>query len=652
MNTFIVTTTINTPTRATLAFCKLAKQNQWRFIIAGDTKTPHGLYQILEKRFHPFVTYLSPETQQVLNPKLSDIIGWKSIERRNLGFLYAYLQGADIIATVDDDNIPYNTWGQNILIGQEIEIDLFINTACNFFDPISVTNCNELWHRGFPIDFVPVKNNIEYKGKTMRRVLVQANFWDGDPDIDAICRLSKKPIVKFNDFMPFGSTQLAPFNSQNTFIAREVIPYYAMLPFTGRMDDIWASYIVQHYFPHSVIFCNATVYQDRNVQDLVSNLENEIIGYRKTLALLNDLPNFLNYIPQKNKRILANLARSIQIILNRVTTMKKVLVCGAGGFIGGHLVKRLKAEGYWVRGADIKKHEYSKTQADEFVLGDLCDINVVRKCVDNDMDEIYQLAADMGGAGYVFTKLNDANIMTNSAQINIHIAKESVIKKVGKVFYSSSACMYPEHNQTDPNNPKCSEDSAYPANPDSEYGWEKLFSERLYLAFKRNHKLNVRIARLHNIFGPEGSWNNGKEKAPAAMCRKAAKTPDGGKIEVWRDGNQTRSFLYIDECIEAIRRLMNSNFSEPVNIGSEEMISINHFAQMAIDISKKNLSIKNIYGSEFLKIYGYECPIGVRGRNSDNKLFKENIGWAPSEPLRKGMEKTFAWIDEQVKKSV
>ena len=329
---------------------------------------------------------------------------------------------------------------------------------------------------------------------------------------------------------------------------------------------------------------------------------------------------------------------------------KKAIVMGAGGFIGSHMVKRLKKEGYYVKGVDLKKPEFSNTEADDFIIGDLRDPKLVADIIGADYDELYQFAADMGGAGYIFTGENDANVMHNSAIINLNVADECIKKGVKKVFYSSSACMYPAYNQEDPENPKCNEDSAYPAMPDSEYGWEKLFSERLYFAFNRNYKLNVRIARFHNIFGPEGTWDGGKEKAPAAMCRKAALAKEGGSIEVWGDGKQTRSFLYIDECIESVRRLMNSDFMGPVNIGSEEMISINNFAQMAIDISKKNISIKNIEGKEFEEKYGFPCPVGVKGRNSDNKLFKDKVGWEPSQPLLDGMKKTFDWINSQIKK--
>ena len=330
--------------------------------------------------------------------------------------------------------------------------------------------------------------------------------------------------------------------------------------------------------------------------------------------------------------------------------MKRVVVLGGGGFIGGHLAKRLKDEGNKVTICDIKEHEYwnHKDICDEFIVGDLRDPDVVANVIGEGVDEVYQLAADMGGAGYIFTGDNDANVMHNSALINLNVVHECTKKKVGKVFYSSSACMYPEHNQLDPNNPNCEESSAYPANPDSEYGWEKLFSERLFLAFNRNYGLDVRVARFHNIFGPMGTWTGGKEKAPAAMCRKVAEAPEGGEIEVWGDGMQTRSFLYVDECVEAVLRLMDSDFLGPVNIGSEEMVTINELAQMAIDISGKDLKIKNIQGEEFISIYGFSCPVGVRGRNSDNKLYKEKVGWEVSQPLRTGMEKTFNWIDEKV----
>ena len=331
--------------------------------------------------------------------------------------------------------------------------------------------------------------------------------------------------------------------------------------------------------------------------------------------------------------------------------MKKVIVLGGGGFIGGHLSKRLKNEGCHVRIADIKDHEFWNHEeiCHEFIKCDLTDPKAVALVISENTDEVYQLAADMGGAGYIFTGNNDANVMHSSALINLNVAKECVIKKVKKVFYSSSACMYPESNQLDPDNPNCIESSAYPANPDSEYGWEKLFSERVFLAFNRNYNLDIRIARFHNIFGPKGTWTGGKEKAPAAMIRKVSETPNGGSIEVWGDGVQTRSFLYVSECVEAVLRLMKSDFLGPVNIGSEEMVSINKLAQIAIDISGKSLTIENIQGQDFIDKYGFKCPTGVRGRNSDNNLFKEKLGWEVSQPLIVGMKQTYSWIDKQVK---
>ena len=333
--------------------------------------------------------------------------------------------------------------------------------------------------------------------------------------------------------------------------------------------------------------------------------------------------------------------------------MKKIVVLGGGGFIGGHLAKRLKNEGNHVRIADIKNHEFWKHEeiCHEFIKCDLTNPESVSLVIAEGTDEVFQLAADMGGAGYIFTGENDANVMHNSSLINLNVAKECVIKKVNKVFYSSSACMYPEYNQTDPDNPNCEEKSAYPANPDSEYGWEKLFSERLFFAFNRNYNLDVRVARFHNIFGPQGTWQGGKEKAPAAMIRKACQAEDGDEIEVWGDGSQTRSFLFVDECVEAVLRLMKSNFLGPVNIGSEEMVSINELAKIAINLTGKDLSIKNIEGDEFIKKYGFPCPLGVRGRNSDNKLFREKIGWEVNEPLALGMKKTFSWINKQVNNS-
>lgn len=346
---------------------------------------------------------------------------------------------------------------------------------------------------------------------------------------------------------------------------------------------------------------------------------------------------------------------------NGTKNMKKILILGGGGFIGGHLAKRLKSEGHWVRIVDLKTHEYFDHNeiCDEFIVGDLRDPILVSKIMFapnqvslddkiNSFDEVYQLAADMGGAGYIFTGEHDADVMHNSALINLNVAKEAVQKRVKKLFYSSSACIYPEHNQLDPENPNCEESSAYPANPDSEYGWEKLFSERLFLSFMRNYGLNVRIARFHNVFGPQGTWIGGKEKAPAAMCRKAAETPDGGILEVWGDGSQTRSFLYIDECVEAVLKFMNSDFIGPVNIGSEEMVTINNLAQMAINLSGKNIKIENIHGDKFVEKYGYKCPTGVKGRRSDNRLYHKKMQWSVSEQLIKGLEKTYNWIKEKV----
>ena len=317
--------------------------------------------------------------------------------------------------------------------------------------------------------------------------------------------------------------------------------------------------------------------------------------------------------------------------------MKKAVVCGAGGFIGAHLVKRLKAEGMWVRGVDLKFPEYAETAADDFIEGDLRDIDVCHRVFDQPFDEVYQLAADMGGAGFVFTGDNDAEIMHNSATINLNVLETCRKRNIKRIFYSSSACMYPEHNQLDPDNPLCTEDSAYPANPDSEYGWEKLFSERLYLAYGRNHGMQVRVARYHNIFGPEGTWDGGREKAPAAFCRKVAMASDGDVIEMWGDGLQTRSFLYVDECVEGTIRLTRGDWEGPVNIGSTEMVSINDLATMVMDIAGKGMSINHIPG-----------PVGVRGRNSDNTLIKEKLDWEPSEPLRDGIAKTYQWINQQV----
>ena len=341
--------------------------------------------------------------------------------------------------------------------------------------------------------------------------------------------------------------------------------------------------------------------------------------------------------------------------------VKKALVLGAGGFIGSHMVKRLRAEGYWVRGVDLKRPEFTETEANEFVQGDLRDVDFVRRILEfkgyygnfyasvphryiEPFDEIYQFAADMGGAGFVFTGENDADIMHNSVSINLNVLEcqrkmnEDKDKNVTKIFYSGSACMYPEHNQLDPDNPDCREESAYPANPDSEYGWEKLFSERLYFAYHRNYGIPVRVTRYHNIFGPEGTWEGGREKAPAAICRKVAYLPEeGGEIEVWGDGLQTRSFLYIDECIEASYRLMQSDFIGPVNIGSEEMVTINQLVDTAARVSGKKVTIKHVDG-----------PLGVRGRNSNNDVVRRELGWDYSQTLEEGIFKTYHWIESQI----
>ena len=322
---------------------------------------------------------------------------------------------------------------------------------------------------------------------------------------------------------------------------------------------------------------------------------------------------------------------------------KKALVCGAGGFIGSHMVKRLKKEGYWVRGVDIKYPEFSLSEADEFMIGDLTNQIFCEKASNKIFDEIYQFAADMGGAGYIFTGDHDADVMNNSVSINLNLlryVKENHLSvgRAPKIFYSSSACIYPEHNQLNPNTPDCREKTAYPANPDSEYGWEKLFSERLYLAYSRNYNIPVRIARYHNVFGPEGTWEGGREKAPAAICRKVAElSPQGGTIEVWGDGLQTRSFLFIDECIEATYRLMQSDFDEPINIGSEEMVSINQLVDTTAKVSGKDVTINHIDG-----------PLGVRGRNSNNDLIREKLNWNYAMTLEQGISKTYDWIEKQL----
>ncbi|HEY6434319.1 MAG TPA: NAD-dependent epimerase/dehydratase family protein [Acetobacteraceae bacterium] len=318
--------------------------------------------------------------------------------------------------------------------------------------------------------------------------------------------------------------------------------------------------------------------------------------------------------------------------------MRSALVCGAGGFIGGHLVKRLKQQGFWVRGVDLKSHEYAETEADDFVIGDLRDHHFCRDIIDRRFDEVYQLAADMGGAGFIFTGENDAEIMHNSATINLNVLDVCRKRLIKRIFYSSSACIYPAYNQQDPNSPNCEESSAYPAAPDSEYGWEKLFSERLYLSYARCHGMDVRIARYHNIFGPEGTWTGGREKAPAALCRKIALAPNDGQIEIWGDGCQTRSFLFVSECIEGSLRLMRSEVQGPINIGSEEMVSINQLADMIMQIAGKHVHKHHIPG-----------PLGVRGRNSDNRLIQKKLGWAPSQPLHDGLEVTYAWIQRQIR---
>jgi len=317
--------------------------------------------------------------------------------------------------------------------------------------------------------------------------------------------------------------------------------------------------------------------------------------------------------------------------------MKKAIVFGAGGFIGHHLVRRLKSEGYWVKGVDIRAPEFSESVADRFVIGDLRRREVVSEVIEPGVSELYQLAADMGGAGYLFTGDNDARVLHNSALINLHTAELAQLRGVGKLFYSSSACIYPKHNQLDPENPNCEESSAMPAEPDSEYGWEKLFSERLYAAFHRNHGLDVRIGRFHNVYGPESQWRGGREKAPCAICKKVAEAGDGDAVEIWGDGKQTRSFLYIDDCLEGIRRLMASDYPNPVNIGSEEMVSIAGLVMMVGRLSGKRIHIRRVDG-----------PVGVRGRNSDNRLMRKVTGWQPCVSLEEGIRRTYPWVEQQV----
>ena len=327
-------------------------------------------------------------------------------------------------------------------------------------------------------------------------------------------------------------------------------------------------------------------------------------------------------------------------LANSIDTQKKVLICGAGGFIGHHLVKRYKNEGYWVRGVDIKYPEFEASKADEFIIADLRKYSnallVLTLPKEMPFDEVCQLAANMGGMGFIST--HDAEIMRDSCLININVLEACRIMGAKKIFFSSSACIYPEENQLDPQNPKCTEDTAYPAHPDTEYGWEKLFSERLYFSYARDYKMDIRIARLHNVFGPLGTWDGGREKAPAAICRKIAQAKDGDKVQIWGKGDQTRSFLYIDECIEGIRRMMKSKEYLPIlNLGSEEMISINNLTNLIAKIANKRIFIENVPG-----------PEGVRGRNSDNLLINKVLNWSPTQSLEEGLRKLYAWINNQV----
>jgi len=323
--------------------------------------------------------------------------------------------------------------------------------------------------------------------------------------------------------------------------------------------------------------------------------------------------------------------------------MKRALVLGAGGFIGGHLVNRLKKEGFWVRGVDRKQNEWQPVYTDHFILGDLRDIDIVKKSFEGSFDFVFQLAADMGGAGFVFTGEHDADLVTNSAMINLNVARVAAQSDIGVLFFSSSACVYPSYNQLDPDNIKISEDTAFPANPDSVYGWEKLFSEIVYDSYRRNYNLDIRIARFHNVYGEKGTWKGGREKSIAALCRKIAQVENGGEIEVWGDGTQTRSYLHVEDCLDAVLALVNSPYKETVNIGSEEMVSINQLIFMISTIAKKDIRVKYILNG---------APVGVKARTSDNRLIKKLLGWSPKIPLGEGLKRTYFWIEEQVRKEL
>jgi nucleoside-diphosphate-sugar epimerase len=323
--------------------------------------------------------------------------------------------------------------------------------------------------------------------------------------------------------------------------------------------------------------------------------------------------------------------------------MRRALVLGAGGFIGGHLVNRLKKEGFWVRGVDRKQNEWQPVYTDHFILGDLRDIDIVKKSFEGSFDFVFQLAADMGGAGFVFTGEHDADLVTNSAMINLNVARVAVKFDIGVLFFSSSACVYPSHNQLDPDNIKISEDTAFPANPDSVYGWEKLFSEIVYDSYRRNYNLDIRIARFHNVYGEKGTWKGGREKSIAALCRKIAQVENGGEIEVWGDGTQTRSYLHVEDCLDAVLALVNSPYKETVNIGSEEMVSINQLIFMISSIAGKDIRVRYILNN---------APIGVKARTSDNRLIKKLLDWSPKIPLGEGLKRTYFWIEEQVRKEL